>query len=138
MRVERAFGFLLGRHAKAVIIGTDSPELRGQTLLNALSELRWCHSVLGPCPDGGYYLIGLRREAMAMKRTLLRGIRWGTEWALADTMRNLLSAGLSCSLLSPERDVDLPKDLFALRGRMRRQVALRRRAPATWRFLRQL
>jgi len=135
-RLNRAFGFLLQRHRRAIVTGTDSPELPAQTLLQALQELCWCEAVLGPCPDGGYYLIGLRRGAGGARRGRLLGdVRWGTRWALRDTLRNLISAGVSCSLLQPLADVDRPADFIALRRRMKGNAATRRIAPATWRFV---
>ncbi|MGH9358624.1 MAG: TIGR04282 family arsenosugar biosynthesis glycosyltransferase [Terriglobia bacterium] len=134
-RLGRAFGFLLRRHWRAIITGTDSPELPAQTLLQAFEELRWCDAVLGPCPDGGYYLIGLRRAAGGNKEDLLAGIRWGTRWALRDTLRNLISEGLSCSLLPPLADIDRPADIRALYRRIKQDSAMRRMAPATWRFI---
>ncbi|HLI30285.1 MAG TPA: TIGR04282 family arsenosugar biosynthesis glycosyltransferase [Terriglobia bacterium] len=135
-RLDRAFGFLLRRHQGAVVMGTDSPGLSAQILVQALEELRWCESVLGPCPDGGYYLIGLRRGAGGIRRNgLLKNVRWGTHWALQDTLRNLLSCGVSCSLLPPLADVDRPEDFMALRNRMRENRGARRLAPAAWRFV---
>lgn len=135
-RLDRAFGFLLRRHRRAVVTGTDSPELPAHTLLQALEELCWCEAVLGPCLDGGYYLIGLRRGAGGIRRSgLLKHVRWGTQWALQDTLRNLLSSGVSCSLLPPLADVDRPEDFMALRNRMRRNGDARRLSPATWRFV---
>lgn len=137
-RLNQAFGYLLRLYRRVVVTGTDSPELPAQNLLQALEELRWCEAVLGPCHDGGYYLIGLRREAGAKKRArlLLRDIRWGTRWALEDTLRNLVSGGVSCFMLSPARDIDRPADFIALCRRMQKNAAARRIAPATWRFAR--
>ncbi len=132
-RLERAFRQLLKDHGSAVIIGTDSPGLSRTTLLQALRELSVCDVVLGPCPDGGYYLVGLRR----VERGILRGVRWGTVSAFRDTLRNFLSRGLSCSVLELLGDVDRPQDLRRLKVEMIAQPRLRRLAPATWRFLRQ-
>ncbi|MGH9356666.1 MAG: TIGR04282 family arsenosugar biosynthesis glycosyltransferase [Terriglobia bacterium] len=135
-RLQRTFGYLLRRHRSAVVIGTDSPELSGQAVHRALEELRWCEAALGPCPDGGYHLIGLRRDAWARNRgRALAGVRWGTAWALRDTLRNLVSAKVSCSLLPPVADVDRPADLIALHRRMSGNARARRMAPATWRFI---
>ncbi|HAX52918.1 MAG TPA: glycosyl transferase, partial [Lachnospiraceae bacterium] len=43
-----------------VLIGTDIPELRASYLENAFEKLRTQDVVLGPTPDGGYYLIGMK------------------------------------------------------------------------------
>jgi rSAM/selenodomain-associated transferase 1 len=130
-RLGRAFAGLLRRHSRVVVIGTDSPELTPAMLRLALEELRATDSVLGPCPDGGYYLIGLRRNC----RGLFSGLRLETEFAFTDTLSSLLEHGLSCSVLEPCADVDRPKDLFALKKSLIRNPAARRLAPQSWRFL---
>lgn len=130
-RLEKAFGRLLKRHRRAVVIGTDSPTMPLRTLRQALRELKLCDGVLGPCPDGGFYLIGLRRLA----GTLFGGVCWGSAFAFRDTLRNLLRAGLSCSILEPIEDLDRPEDLRLLRRELARSLRAPRLAPATWRFL---
>ncbi len=134
-RLERAFRRLLHRHTRAVVMGTDSPALRPRLLREAFRELEICDAVLGPCPDGGYYLIGLRRKSVRIDSGLFRGIRWGTRFAFRDTRRNLLARGFSCSILEPVGDVDRPEDLRRLRRELARKSALRRLAPRSWAFL---
>jgi uncharacterized protein len=130
-RLARAFAGLLRRHSRVVIIGTDSPELAPAMLRLALEELRATDSVLGPCPDGGYYLIGLRRTY----RGLFNGLRLGTEFAFADTLGSLLGHGLSCSVLEPCPDIDRPEDLAALKRFLIHNPSKRGLMPHTWGFL---
>ncbi len=130
-RLERAFRQLLGRHPRVLVIGTDSPTLSAQKLRRALRELRYCEGVLGPCPDGGYYLIGLRR----FSRGLFRCVRWGTPFAFRDTLRNLVERNFSCSVLEPVSDVDRPADFWRLAKSLSQSRQLRRLAPATWCFV---
>jgi len=131
IRLERAFRRLLSRHPSAVIIGTDSPLLPPRLLRQALDELRACDAVLGPCPDGGFYLIGLRH----LPRGLFRGVRWSSRFAFRDVLVNLSSRGLISSVLSPLPDVDRPADLLGLAQQFFGQPAARRLAPATWGFV---
>jgi uncharacterized protein len=130
-RLEGAFRRLLRRHWRALVIGTDSPELSRRGLRQALNELRWCDAVLGPCPDGGYYLIGLRR----LEKDLLRGVRWGTSFAFQDTLHNLLKSHFSCSVLEPLLDIDRPADFRRLSKSLSLRPQLRRLAPATSSFV---
>jgi uncharacterized protein len=130
-RLGRAFTQLLRRHSQVVIIGTDSPQLAPATLRLALAELRTTDAVLGPCPDGGYYLIGLRRTCPG----LFSGLRLGTEFAYADTLASLLSHGFSCSVLDPCPDIDRPEDLAALKRFLIHNPSKRRLMPHTWGFL---
>jgi len=130
-RLDHAFQTLLRLHEGAVIIGTDSPLLAPRALRQALTELRVCEAVLGPCPDGGFYLIGLRRTVPG----IFRGVRWGTRFAFRDMRRNLTGAGLACSILEPVPDLDRPADLLMVARRLSNEPAKRRRAPALWQFV---
>jgi rSAM/selenodomain-associated transferase 1 len=122
---------LLRRHSAAIVIGTDSPLLAARILRQAWRELRLCDAVLGPCPDGGYYLIGLRR----MSPGLFAHIRWGTPQAFHDTLENMLKRGFSCSILEPTADIDRPEDFRRLAKEFSRSAAARRAAPSVWKFV---
>jgi rSAM/selenodomain-associated transferase 1 len=132
-RLERAFRQLLAGHSAAVVIGTDSPLLAPRVVREALGELRATDAVLGPCPDGGFYLIGLR----SLPRGLFRGVRWSSRFAFRDMLGNLSSHGLIASVLSPLPDVDRPADLLALAQQFFFLPAARRLAPATWSFVKE-
>ena len=135
-RLESAFRKLFKDYQRAVITGTDSPLLPPAMLRLALHELKICDAVLGPCPDGGYYLIGLRDlRCHPILRGLLRGVRWSTHFAFRDTLGSITRSGLSCSVLPEWDDVDRPADLLRLRRQLGRHVTARRLAPQTWRFL---
>jgi rSAM/selenodomain-associated transferase 1 len=130
-RLEGAFGELLVRHKAAVVIGTDSPLLPRSAFRRAFSELQWSDAILGPSPDGGFYLVGLRR----LPKQAFRGVRWGTRFAAHDTLRNLLRENYSCSILPSIADVDRPRDLRMLERQWARSRSARRLAPSAWRFL---
>ncbi len=130
-RLDQAFDLLLQQQPRAVVIGTDSPMLRLSVLRLALEELRWVDAVLGPCPDGGYYLVGLRKPAPG----LFMGARLGTRFAFKDTLGNILARGSSCAVLDPCSDVDRPEDLRKLKKELIEDPSRRRLMPATWRFL---
>lgn len=137
-RLENVFRLLLRQHSFLVVIGTDSPELAPSDLVQAFDRLRSYHAVLGPCPDGGYYLLGLRRGLNdGNLKDLFRGVRWGTRWALHDSLKNVTRPGLASSLLEPCADVDKPGDLVKLFRRMSRSAVIRRLAPNAWHFLQQ-
>ncbi len=138
-RLEGALRGLLARHCRAVVIGTDSPTLPFRLIRQGLGELQFCDAVLGPCRDGGYYLIGLQGQGTSdALRGIFRGVRWGGCFAFRDTLRNLRRRNFSCSTLEPWSDVDRPKDLWGLRRELERSAAARRGAPETRRFLKKL
>ena len=71
--------------------------------------------VLGPARDGGYYLIGLRAEALRVP--LFEEIAWSTAAVLAQTLARCRAAGLTAALLPEEEDIDTADalDRFAKR-----------------------
>lgn len=94
-----------------VTIGTDCPDLSPEVLELAWQELAHANVVLGPAEDGGYYLIGLNEP----HDELFRGINWGTEHVLSQSLARCRKAGLSVALLPRLNDVDLPEDLVTCR-----------------------
>jgi hypothetical protein len=93
----------------AVIIGGDCPSLTPEVIMAAFARLAENPVVLGPAQDGGYYLIGLSRPMPE----LFRGIPWGTDRVLADSLAVLQRRGCKPSLLEPLQDIDRPEDLCA-------------------------
>jgi hypothetical protein len=66
--------------------------------------------VLGPCEDGGFYLIGLR----SCPAGLLADLPWSAPSTFQRTIDRLRSAGLSIAVLPPWFDIDTPDDLRRL------------------------
>ncbi|MEE8450918.1 MAG: TIGR04283 family arsenosugar biosynthesis glycosyltransferase [Thermoguttaceae bacterium] len=107
-RLEGAFHDAFDAGAgRVVIVGTDCPGLDAALVRTAFKRLEQDDVVLGPAEDGGYYLIGLSREAPA----LFARIPWGTDRVLRQTLDAVEASGLSSSLLKPLADVDRPEDL---------------------------
>ncbi len=98
--------FALGRPG-AIAIGSDCPALGAEHLAAALQALGRVDVAIGPATDGGYYLIGLRQ----LEPALFRGIDWGTERVLEQTLAAATAQGLTVELLAPLTDVDYPADL---------------------------
>jgi uncharacterized protein len=81
-RLERLIRLLPS--GPVVIIGSDSPQLRPTDVAAAFAVLARSDAVLGPSPDGGYWLIGVNR-LRPWPRQLFRGVSWSSASALADT-----------------------------------------------------
>ncbi|MEL6587863.1 MAG: TIGR04282 family arsenosugar biosynthesis glycosyltransferase, partial [Pseudomonadota bacterium] len=90
------------------VIGADIPGIGPPEVARAFAALGSSDAVFGPAPDGGYWLIGLKRVA-AVPATLFEGVRWSTEHALADTRASL--PGLRIAAVDELRDVDEVTDL---------------------------
>ena len=113
-RIEKAFAQGLARAEKMVLVGSDSPTLPLSLLEQGLLALDQADAVLGPTPDGGYYLIGFRQGV----NPALQGVRWSTEHTLSDTQAALSRQNVSMYLLPPWYDVDTPADLRLLRAHL--------------------
>ena len=70
-----------------IIVGGDIPAIRPAHVAGAFRLLGRSDAVFGPAPDGGYWLIGLRRSPRVPSP--FAGVRWSSQHALADTLANL-------------------------------------------------
>lgn len=114
--------------AKVLLVDADSPTLPAALLEEAFAALDAVDLCVGPCPDGGYYLIGARRACPG----LFDGVVASTANTGAQTIARAEAAGLSTRLLSPWSDVDTPEDFAALLAYLRANPLV---APATRRWL---
>ncbi len=105
-RLSDCFRRLLKSYERVAICGSDIPGLTWTRVEEALQRTDKADVVLGPCPDGGYYLIAARKAPDAFK-----DIPWGTGWVLERTLNRLSRIGRSWTLLHEERDVDQVADL---------------------------
>ncbi|MDO8726142.1 MAG: TIGR04282 family arsenosugar biosynthesis glycosyltransferase [Candidatus Methanoperedens sp.] len=99
---------------KVIILDSDSPNLPTDHIREGLSILDEVDVALGPCEDGGYYLIGMR----SFMPELFRGIPWSTSEVAELTMKKAKAFGLSVSLLPEWYDVDTMIDLERLKRDM--------------------
>lgn len=103
--------FLSQGYKHAVIMDSDSPTLPAAYLAQAFDMLSGRADVtLGPCEDGGYYLIGMNRPAPR----LLREVQMSTPTVTADTIALAEQEGLRVSLLPSWYDVDDADSLVRL------------------------
>lgn len=112
VRMRNAFRkvFSLG-FSKAVLIGSDVPDLDAAELRNAFVSLGERGAVIGPALDGGYYLLGFRREAF--NGGVFSGIDWGTARVFAQTMKRFKAAGCPPLIGRLKSDIDTFSDLKA-------------------------
>lgn len=112
--LETAFrqGLADGFGAVAVL-GADSPTLPPAVLRRAFAALEHGADVaLGPCEDGGYYLLA----AEALHPQLFRNMLWSTNSVADVTIQRCRDAGLSVHLLPVWYDVDDAESLGRLRA----------------------
>lgn len=121
-RMERAFDVLFGSPYvdRAILVGSDSPDLPAALLRTAISALDTEPSVLAPAGDGGFVLVGIqagRRRELAPGR-LFGAIPWSQGDTLERTVAHLTNLGLPPARVPGWWDVDEPEDLVALRTRL--------------------
>src|SRR5436190_15615680 len=118
------------------LIDSDSPTVPAGNFAQAVERLSLPGDriVLGPCDDGGYYLIGLKR----LHRELFEQIDWSTERVFEQTSQRATEIGVTGHELPRGVDVDDRRALHRpcherLGGNARNSIA-----PQTTEFLREL
>jgi rSAM/selenodomain-associated transferase 1 len=120
------------RDGAVVLASSDSPVAPLEALSSALREWEDPKRVLlGPCDDGGYYLIGLAVE----QPRVFEGIPWSSPQVTPTTKNRCDELGLEVLELTQTYDVDEPADLDRLRADLMRHPS---RAPRTARMVKQL
>lgn len=111
-------------YCQVVIIASDSPTIPLPYLNQAYRELDDpdVDVVLGPCDDGGYYLVGLKQRFP----DLFRGIVMSTATVLEETLARAKRADLYVACLPPWYDVDTSEDL----ERLKRELCAQPEHPA--------
>lgn len=112
-RLDHALtSYLSCGYQHAVIMDSDSPTLPTDYLSQAFKILSdGADVVLGPCDDGGYYLIGIKRPAPR----LLREVHMSTPTVAAETIALAKDEGLNLISLPTWYDVDDAASLSRLR-----------------------
>jgi len=95
------------------LLDSDSPTLPFSVLAERLNESR-CRAprtaVVGPCVDGGYYLIGMTSPEVGV----FEHVPWSTDRVMAVTRQRCSELGLSVEELPAWFDVDGASDLERL------------------------
>ncbi len=94
---------------RVIVIGTDSPDLSQCHLKKAFDGLRTHDAVIGPALDGGYYLIGFRRDTFTP--AVFEKMPWSQATLYDRTCDILSELGLSLHTLQPWLDIDTLADL---------------------------
>lgn len=105
-RMHNAFnqGFIDG-FKNIIIIGSDMFDMNQTDLENAFLQLEKNDYVIGPAVDGGYYLLGIRKQ----NDSIFKQKTWGTNTVLKDTLIDLKNEKIK--LLEAKNDVDYFEDI---------------------------
>ena len=102
-----------GQGGGIVQLGMDTPQVTAAGLAAVADGLADHEAVLGHAPDGGWWVLGLRRPADA---AALRGVPMSTPTTGRDTHAALVAGGLSVGEAAPLRDVDTVADAHVAAG----------------------
>jgi uncharacterized protein len=118
------------------LIDSDSPTIPAENFSQAVKLLQrpGDRIVLGPCDDGGYYLIGLKES----HKELFERIDWSTERVLNQTMQRAVNIGIDVKLLQTGYDVDDAASLRRLCNELLASSSNDSVAPHTRKFLSEL
>ena len=119
-RMFNAFDFVLKTHTSTCIIGSDCPTLSAEILQQSFEQLAVYDTVLGPSTDGGYYLLGMKREEIQGKNKgfslstalhhLFDDMVWSTEHVLSNTLQRIKENHQTVYLLPELTDIDEEAD----------------------------
>lgn len=129
-RLRTAMTTALEEGGPVVLVGSDVPGMSAGHVSRTLELLQEDPDrvVLGPSPDGGFYLLAAARSL----DEALRQVAWCCQGTLASLRRALQRAGRPVVLLAPLADLDRRADL-------ERWLAVAGRAPSiVWHALRRL
>lgn len=107
-RMHNAMQDALRGRQKAVIAGSDIPDISPEDISEAFESLSSNDVVFGPARDGGYYLVGMKRPI----KGIFAGIGWSAPSTLKESLGKAEALGLKTALLKRTlSDVDTPKDV---------------------------
>jgi len=110
--------------SRVLLIDADSPTLTADLLAEAFGSLDEVDVCLGPCLDGGYYLVGTRHDCPG----LFEGVAASTAATFEQTLIQAKTLGLTTRSLARWLDVDTPADFQEFLDHLTRQST---GAPAT-------
>lgn len=96
----------------AIAVSADTPQVTPELLSGAVREITrpGVGALLGPCPDGGYWAIGLRE----FHPNVFRGVPMSRPNTFARQRDRLDELGLNVEILPSLRDADFFEDAVAI------------------------
>ena len=98
--------FSLG-YEKALIVGSDVPDISELVLDTAFNSLRNNDIVISPSDDGGYSLLGMKNYF----KNIFDNIEWSTNSVFSKTEEKAKDSNLKLKILSTLNDIDTEDEL---------------------------
>ena len=93
---------------KAVIIGTDIPDINIDSVRNSFKDLEDNDIVITPSHDGGYCLLGMK----SFHPELFENIEWSSSLVFGSTLKKCSDKGLKVHVYAKLFDIDTEDDLI--------------------------
>lgn len=107
-RMKNAIATVLRKgYEKAVLIGTDIPQIEVEIFAQAFDSLNDSDIVIHPTFDGGYYLIGMKKNYDSIWKIE----RYGTNTVIQDTLSHMQREHLKVAVGKRYYDIDDRVDL---------------------------
>ncbi|MPV85787.1 TIGR04282 family arsenosugar biosynthesis glycosyltransferase [Ostreibacterium oceani] len=116
-RLAQVYQALQPHYDAVIMIGTDSPQLIPDQILQAHDKLKQQHNnfVVGPAYDGGFYLFG---AAQPIAPSVWTAVNYSVAETCQMLCAQLLKKGLAKTVLPVAGDVDVFADLLRLRDEL--------------------
>ncbi len=97
------------KYQQVIALASDCPDLPKEILQAAVSSLQTHEAVIGPAPDGGYYLIGFTPAKFIPN--VFRDISWSTNAVFQETLSRIQAETHQVHVLPEWQDIDTMGDL---------------------------
>ena len=125
-RIHLKEGYSKKEKINIIIIGTDCISLNKEDIILAFDKLRQYTNIIGPCDDGGYYLIGkqinLKQEN---KKKIFENIKWSSEEVLKQTINNIKQENETYFLLRQQKDIDTIEEFKDLKKQINKYEGIK-------------
>ena len=104
-----------------IIVGSDIPDISPASIERAFRALQTGDAVFGPSPDGGFWLVGIKR-IRKLPPSIFGNVRWSSKHALKDSLATL--PGWKIVYADTLEDMDLAEDI--------ERAAIRKKTFGNW------
>lgn len=118
-------------YQKTLFIGSDTPQLSGDILREALVRLEENDVVFGPATDGGFYLLGTK---VPISAEIFQQVSYSQADTMAQLAKELSRQHRVSTALPPLTDADTASDLSRIADQLAacRQLLPNQQVMATW------
>ncbi len=106
-RMSSAIRYCLQEYDDVCVVGSDIPGITPEIVQRAFDALRADRIALGPCHDGGYYLLACSRAIPQ----LFDQVPWSSPHVLDATLERAAASEIEVTLLDRLADIDVADDV---------------------------